>query len=119
MGVGLLITSASASAPSLVLFQAGGIVSGAGSGAIFHGSLTRVVSISDPGDRVGPLATFFIAAYTGLSIPVVGLGIAFQHVSPRGDAVGLRSHRPPREPGRRPRPRPPTRCQFTTLRNLP
>ena len=62
--------------------MAGGIVSGAGSGAIFRGSLTVVISTSDPGDRAGVLATFFIAAYMRLSIPVLGLGIALQHVSP-------------------------------------
>ncbi|MBV9001181.1 MAG: hypothetical protein JO304_19140 [Solirubrobacterales bacterium] len=81
IGLGLLVVSAWASPPSLVLFLVGGIVSGAGSGAIFRGSLTLVISTSDPDDRAGVLATFFIAAYAGLSIPVVGLGIALQHVS--------------------------------------
>jgi len=83
IGLGLLVASAWTSPPSLALFLAGGIVSGAGSGAIFRGSLTLVISTSDPNDRAGVLATFFIAAYAGLSIPVVGLGIALQHVSPR------------------------------------
>jgi MFS family permease len=83
IGLGLLAASAWTSPPSLSLFLAGGIVSGAGSGAIFRGSLTLVISTSDPADRAGVLATFFIAAYTGLSIPVVALGIALQHVSPR------------------------------------
>ncbi len=83
MGVGLLVVSAWASPPSLVLFLAGGIVSGAGSGAIFRGSLMLVISTADPDDRAGVPARFFIAAYAGLSIPVVGLGLALQHVSPR------------------------------------
>jgi MFS family permease len=83
IGLGLLVVSAWTSPPSLALFLAGGIVCGAGSGAIFRGSLTVVISASDKDDRAGVLATFFIAAYTGLSIPVVVLGIALQHVSPR------------------------------------
>jgi predicted MFS family arabinose efflux permease len=83
VGLGLLVTSAWTSPPSLALFPIGGIVSGAGSGAIFRGCLTLVISTSDPDDRAGVLATFFIAAYTGLSIPVVALGIALQHLSPR------------------------------------
>lgn len=83
IGLGLLVTSAWTSPPSLALFLIGGIVSGAGSGAIFRGSLTLVISTSDPDDRAGMVATFFIAAYAGLSIPVLGLGIALQHVSPR------------------------------------
>ena len=55
----------------------------AGSGALFRGTLTVVISSSDADDRAGVLATFFIAAYAGLSIPVLGLGIALQRVSPR------------------------------------
>jgi hypothetical protein len=83
IGLGLLVASAWTSPPSLGLFLAGGIVCGAGSGAIFRGSLTIAISASDPTDRAGVLAAFFIAAYTGLSIPVAGLGIALQHVTPR------------------------------------
>ena len=29
------------------------------------------------------LATFFTAGYAGLSVPVVGVGLLFQHLSPR------------------------------------
>jgi MFS family permease len=83
LGLGLLVASAWASPPSLILFLASGIVSGAGSGAIFRGSLTVVISNSDADDRAGVLATFFIAGYAGLSVPVIGLGIALQHLSPR------------------------------------
>ena len=83
IGLGLLVTSAWTSPPSLALFLIGGIVSGAGGGAIFRGSLTLVISTSEAGDRAGVLATFFIAGYAGLSVPVLGLGIALQQLSPR------------------------------------
>jgi MFS family permease len=83
VGLGLLVTSAWTSPPSLALFLIGGIVSGAGGGAIFRGSLTLVISTSDTDDRAGVLATFFIAGYAGLSVPVLGLGIALQQLSPR------------------------------------
>ena len=83
VGLGLLATSAWTSPPSLGLFLVGGIVSGAGSGAIFRGSLTVVLSTASADDRAGALATFFLAAYIGLSIPVLAVGIALQHVSPR------------------------------------
>jgi MFS family permease len=83
LGLGLLVTSAWTSPPSLALFLVGGIVSGAGGGAIFRGSLTLVISTSDADDRAEVLATFFIAGYAGLSVPVLGLGIALQHLSPR------------------------------------
>lgn len=41
-----------------------------------------MISASNPDDRAGVLATFFIAGYAGLSVPVLGLGIALQHLSP-------------------------------------
>ena len=53
------------------------------------------ISTSDPDDRASVLASFFTAAFIGLSVPVVGLGVALQHISPRvtllifGVLVGL------------------------------
>jgi len=58
-------------------------VAGAGSGAIFRGSLSTVILTSGPDDRAGVLATFFTAGYAGLSVPVIGLGLLLQHLSPR------------------------------------
>ena len=83
--VGLCIFAASAwtSPPSLALFLIGGVVVGAGGGAIFRGSLSVVISTAGPGDRAGALATFFTAGYAGLSVPVVGVGVALQSLSPR------------------------------------
>lgn len=34
-------------------------------------------------DRAGALATFFTAGYVGVSLPVVGVGVALQYLSPR------------------------------------
>jgi MFS family permease len=95
VGLGVLVLSAWTSPPSLALFLASGIIAGAGGGAIFRGSLTLVIANSDTDDRAAALATFFVAGYAGLSVPVIGLGIALQHLSPRvtlltfGLAVGL------------------------------
>jgi MFS family permease len=83
VGVGVLVTSAWTTPPSLTLFLISGIVAGAGGGAIFRGSLTIVISTSDIDDRASALATFFTAGYAGLSVPVIGLGIVLQHLSPR------------------------------------
>ena len=82
-GLGLLVVSAWTSPPSLALFLAGGIVAGSGIGAIIRGSLTVVISTASPDDRAGALATFFTAGYAGVSLPVVGVGLALQHLSPR------------------------------------
>jgi MFS family permease len=82
-GLGVLVASAWTSPPSLTLFLIAGVVIGAAGGAIFRGSLTVVISRSGPDDRAGALATFFTAGYAGVSLPVVGAGLALQHLSPR------------------------------------
>jgi MFS family permease len=95
IGLGVLVTSAWLSPPSLALFLIGGAVAGIGLGAIVRGSLTVVIATSHPDDRAGAVATFFTAGYVGVSLPVVGAGVALQHVSPRvtllifASAVGL------------------------------
>jgi MFS family permease len=83
IGLGVLVASAWTSPPSLALFEIAGIVAGAGSGAIFRGSLTTVILTSGPDDRAGVLATFFTAGYAGLSVPVIGVGLLLQHLSTR------------------------------------
>jgi len=67
--------------PSLTLFIVGGVLIGGGGGAIFRSTLTVTVSMSPPDDRAGALATFFTVGYIGLSLPVIGLGVALQYVS--------------------------------------
>jgi len=68
---------------SLPLFLIGGVLVGAGNGAIFRASLSVVIATSGPNDRPGALATFFVAGYTGVSLPVLGMGIALQYVRPQ------------------------------------
>src|SRR5215217_3184839 len=95
IGLIVLVASAWTSPASLALFLIGGAVAGTGGGAILRASLTVVISTTTAADRAGALATFFTAAYVGLALPVLGLGVAFQALSPRltllifGAAVGL------------------------------
>jgi MFS family permease len=83
MTVGLAVLVASAWVASLPLFLIGGAVAGAGVGGIFRASLGIVISTSDPQDRAGALALFFVAGYAGGSQPVLGIGIALQFLSPQ------------------------------------
>ncbi|MFC9843777.1 MFS transporter [Streptomyces sp. NPDC060223] len=69
--------------PSLTMFVIGGVLSGAGGGLAFRGALTAAGSTSPPESRAEVLAGFFLGAYIGLSVPVVGLGIASQYVAAR------------------------------------
>lgn len=69
--------------PSLPVFVIGGIVTGAGGGLVFRGSLVTAASTAPPGSRAEVLAGFFLGAYIGLSAPVIALGVATGYVAAR------------------------------------
>jgi MFS family permease len=95
LGLGVLVVSAWTAPPSLALFLIGGAVTGLGASAIFRASLGIVIATSEADDRAGALAAFFVVGYAALSVPVLGLGIALQYLSPQvtllifGLAVGI------------------------------
>ena len=82
-GLATLTVSTWTVPPSLGLFILGGALIGAGGGAIFRAGLVAILEGSTADDRAGSLATFFAAGFAGLSVPVIGLGIALQHLSAR------------------------------------
>jgi MFS family permease len=80
-GLGLL--AGAMWADNLAMFVAGGVIVGAGAGMVFKGSLATAASVAPDGSRAEVLAGFFLGAYVGLSIPVVGLGIATTYLPAR------------------------------------
>jgi MFS family permease len=66
--------------PSLAIFVIGGVVTGAGAGLVFRGSMVAAGNASPIESRGEALAGFFLGAYVGLSVPVIGLGIATTYV---------------------------------------
>jgi MFS family permease len=62
--------------PSLALFILGGAVTGAGCGAVFKGAVGTVIRISRPESRAEALTGLFLAGFVGLSVPIVGAGVA-------------------------------------------
>ena len=99
------------------MFLISSVVAGAGIGAMIRGCVTIVISTAGPDDRAAAVATLFTAGYAGVSIPVIGVGIVLQHLSPRVTllifalAVGLGILaaarilvRPPAQPVQPPRP---------------
>lgn len=81
-GLALLVTALWA--PSLALFLAGGVITGAGAGLLFKGGIVRASVLAAASEnRAEVLAGFFLAGYLGLSVPVLGLGVATQFVAPR------------------------------------
>jgi hypothetical protein len=75
-GLALLVVSVRLAPPSLALFLAGGALIGAGSGAVFKGTTGIVLAASPPDRRVAMTSDLLIALYVGLSVPVIGAGVA-------------------------------------------
>ena len=93
-GVGLLLAgvalvTAATWIASLVAFLLGGVLAGAGAGALVKGGIDTVLDLAPREARAEALATFFLAAYLGLSGPIVGLGVATQYVSARVSLLGF------------------------------
>ena len=90
IGIGLAVLAVWLHSPSLALFIAGGALIGAGTGAIFKGAVGTVMSISPPERIAESLTGVFLAAYVGISLPVVGAGITLaRHVSPKVTILGF------------------------------
>ncbi len=90
VGLGVAVLAVWLHRPSLGLFIFGGVLIGAGGGAIFKGAIGTVLSISSPDRIAEALAGVFLSAYVGLSLPVVGAGITLaRHVSPKVTILGF------------------------------
>jgi predicted MFS family arabinose efflux permease len=87
--LGLVLITAAFWLASLALLLIGGIVAGGGAGAAFKGSVTTVLGMARPEARGEALAGLFLAAYVGLAVPVLALGIATQLLSARDAVLGF------------------------------
>jgi MFS family permease len=81
--IGLALLAGAMWVGNLAMFVIGGVMTGAGAGLVFKGSLVAAASTAPDGARAEVLAGFFLGAYVGLSIPVVGLGIATMYAPAR------------------------------------
>jgi MFS family permease len=75
-GLVLLVASVRLSTPNLALFLLGGALIGAGVGAVFKGTTGIVLEVAAPENRLAMTSKLLVALYVGLSIPVVGAGVA-------------------------------------------
>jgi hypothetical protein len=76
LAVGLGLFSVAMWIPNVVVFVIGGVVTGAGVGLLFRAAMVTAGGAAAPEARAEVLAGFFLGAYVGLSVPVIGLGIA-------------------------------------------
>jgi hypothetical protein len=86
-GLVLLVVSVRLSTPSLALFLIAGALTGAGSGAVFKGTTGIVLEASPPESRVAMTSDLLIALYVGLSVPVIGAGVALDLGASAPDTV--------------------------------
>jgi MFS family permease len=87
VGLALVTTAVRLSTPNLALFLIGGALIGAGSGAVFKGTTGLVLAASAPENRVAMTSDLLIALFVGLSVPVIGAGIALDQGASAPDTV--------------------------------
>ena len=86
---GALLTGAALAASSLGLLVAGAIVAGTGQG-IAVGSGLAALNTKTPAEHRGEVdSSYFVAAYAGVSIPIIGVGLLSQVISLRSAAYAL------------------------------
>jgi hypothetical protein len=76
VGLAMLVTAVRLAAPSLALFLISGVMIGGGAGAVFKGTTGLVLGATAPENRLAMTSNLLIALFVGLSIPVIGAGIA-------------------------------------------
>ncbi|MEV6673105.1 MFS transporter [Streptomyces sp. NPDC051162] len=79
--LGLALIVAGLSAASLPLFLCGSVLGGAGAGTSFKSGLALVASQAPPGRVSELVSSYFVAAYLGLTLPVVGVAVLLSHGS--------------------------------------
>lgn len=88
-GLAVLVLAAWLPSPSLALFLAGGAIIGGGGAAGFRATLGVVAEISGRDKLAEVLAAYFLAGYVGMSVPVIGLGLALRSVSTKAALLGF------------------------------
>ncbi|MFJ4963981.1 MFS transporter [Streptomyces sp. NPDC088729] len=71
---GLALVAASLLAESLPVLVAGAVCGGLGQGLAFRAAMTAISAAAPPEHRAGTVSAFFVVAYLGISLPVVGVG---------------------------------------------
>jgi hypothetical protein len=90
VGLAMLVTAVRLATPSLALFLLSGVLIGGGAGAVFKGTTGLVLEATAPENRLAMTSDLLIALFVGLSIPVIGAGIALNRgASPPNTVLGF------------------------------
>lgn len=79
--LGLALIEVGLALPGLWCFLAGTVVAGVGTGLAFMGSLAAINQVVPPERKAEMVSAFFVVAYIGITIPVVGVGLIAQETS--------------------------------------
>ncbi|MEV8585570.1 MFS transporter [Streptomyces sp. NPDC051180] len=82
--VGLALLAGALATDLLALVVMAAVVGGVGQGLSFRAALAAVAGAAPPAQRAAVISTLFVVAYTGISIPVIGVGLL-------ADPLGLES----------------------------
>ncbi len=90
VGLAMLVTAVRLATPSLALFLLSGVLIGGGAGAVFKGTTGLVLEATAPENRLAMTSKLLIALFVGLSIPVIGAGVALDRgASPPNTVLGF------------------------------
>ncbi|AWW41466.1 MFS transporter [Streptomyces cadmiisoli] len=89
MPLGLIAVTAAVWQADLALFLGAGVITGAGAGLLFKGSVSTVLGLAEPESRSETLAGLFLAAYSGLALPILGIGVATRFISDKTALIGF------------------------------
>ncbi|HVV31125.1 MAG TPA: MFS transporter [Mycobacteriales bacterium] len=77
--LGMVIVALGLGARSLPWLVVGAVIAGAGQGLSFRAALSAVTTASPVAQRGGVSSSFFAVCYIGISVPVIGVGVAAKH----------------------------------------
>ncbi|MFB7277757.1 MFS transporter [Streptomyces hydrogenans] len=72
---GLVLLAVALATDLLVFIVLAALVGGTGQGLAFRAALSAVAAASPPDQRAAVISSLFVVAYTGISIPVIGVGL--------------------------------------------
>ncbi len=87
--VGLLLIIIALPVASLALFALGAVIGGAGVGLAFRAGLVTVGELAPPDRRGEVTSSLFVVAYSGLVLPVIGVGLLVTETSLLTAAITL------------------------------
>jgi hypothetical protein len=76
LAAGVAITLAGVQTHHVAIMLAGTVVSGAGFGTAFSGTMRTVLPQAQPHERAGLLSAFYVEGYLSFSLPAILTGLA-------------------------------------------